>query len=53
MKARYWQALGDGKVRCELCPHRCVANQGGRGICGVRENRGGELVALSYGMAIA
>jgi hypothetical protein len=28
-------------VRCLLCAHRCVISEGHRGVCGVRENRGG------------
>ena len=53
MKARYWQALENKRVRCELCPHCCVIEPAARGICGVRENRDGQLQTLSYGMAIA
>jgi pyruvate formate lyase activating enzyme len=36
-------------VRCSLCPHRCVLAEGERGICRVRENRGGKLYTLVYG----
>jgi pyruvate formate lyase activating enzyme len=39
----------NGAVRCELCPHRCLVSEGKRGICRVRENRGGRLFALTYG----
>ncbi len=45
--------LENGKVRCELCAHRCLIRPGQRGICRVRENRGGELFSLSYGRLIA
>jgi pyruvate formate lyase activating enzyme len=45
--------LGDGKVRCELCAHRCLIRPGQRGLCKVRENRDGELFSLSYGRLIA
>ncbi len=45
--------LAESKVRCELCAHRCVIRPGQRGLCGVRENRGGELFSLSYGRLIA
>ena len=37
-------------VRCRLCAHLCVVRPGKRGICKVRENRGGRLFSLSYGM---
>jgi pyruvate formate lyase activating enzyme len=39
----------NGAVRCTLCPHRCLVSEGKRGICRVRENRGGRLFALTYG----
>jgi len=50
--AAYWRPEGNG-VRCELCPHRCLISPGKRGICGVRENREGTLVALTYGKVAA
>ena len=43
----------DGSVRCRLCNHRCAIKVGGRGICGVRENRRGTLFSLVYGKVIA
>jgi len=46
--AAYWVPEGDA-VRCGLCPHRCRIAEGKAGICGVRENRGGMLVAATYG----
>ncbi len=36
-------------VRCNLCPHRCILADGERGICRVRENRGGRLYSMVYG----
>lgn len=48
-KAKHWEGLPDGWVRCGLCPHRCRIPEGKRGVCGVRENRGGELYTLIYG----
>jgi pyruvate formate lyase activating enzyme len=50
--AAHWRAEG-GAVRCELCPHRCLIPEGKQGICGVRENRGGSLFALTYGNVAA
>ena len=43
----------DGSVRCGVCAHRCLVRPGRRGICGVRENRDGELVSLAYGAVVA
>jgi len=50
VKARYWGSQGDGNVRCQLCPHACRIPEGGRGVCGIRVNKGGELVAAAYGI---
>jgi pyruvate formate lyase activating enzyme len=49
-EARFYSLEG-GKVRCALCPHSCLIPEGKRGICGVREHRGGKLYALTYGLA--
>jgi pyruvate formate lyase activating enzyme len=45
--------LPDGSVRCGVCAHRCLVRPGRRGICGVRENRDGQLVSLAYGAVVA
>ncbi|MDZ7742282.1 MAG: AmmeMemoRadiSam system radical SAM enzyme [Bacteroidota bacterium] len=47
--ALFWNQLEDNKVQCSLCPHNCKISEGKRGICGVRKNRNGELVAETYG----
>lgn len=51
-EASFWQALEDGKVQCQLCPNRCVLAEGQRGLCKVRENRGGKLYSLVYGKPV-
>ncbi len=38
---------------CELCAHKCLLKEGKRGICGVRQNRGGTLYSLVYGQLVA
>jgi pyruvate formate lyase activating enzyme len=43
----------DGSVRCGVCAHRCLVRPGRHGICGVRENRGGDLVSLAYGAVVS
>lgn len=48
-EASYYQSLEDAKVRCGLCPNRCLIREGERGSCGVRENRTGKLYTLIYG----
>ncbi|HDR06521.1 MAG TPA: AmmeMemoRadiSam system radical SAM enzyme [Candidatus Coatesbacteria bacterium] len=52
-KARYWERLADDAVRCTLCPQRCHIAPGKRGVCRLRENSGGELLAAAYGRTIA
>lgn len=46
--ADLWQRDGD-RVQCGLCPHACRIADGATGVCGVRRNEGGALVALTYG----
>lgn len=40
-------------MRCFLCAHRCRVAPGERGLCGVRENQEGTLVALTYAHPIS
>lgn len=51
--ARFWRQMEGGRVLCELCPHFCVIPDGLRGLCRVRENRGGKLYSLVYGRPVA
>ncbi|MDP8215281.1 MAG: AmmeMemoRadiSam system radical SAM enzyme [Candidatus Euphemobacter frigidus] len=53
MEASLYAKLEGEKVRCDLCAHRCVIPEGKRGLCGVRENRGGTLYSLVYGRAVS
>lgn len=49
MKEAYlYSKIKDNKVRCDLCSHRCVVEEGSKGICCVRENRNGILYTLVY-----
>ncbi len=52
-QALFQTAKQDGKVLCSLCSHRCLISEGKRGICAVRENRGGVLYSLVYDKVIA
>jgi len=47
-RAVLWEPSEDKKVRCELCNHRCVINEGKLGRCCVRKNIGGVLYSLNY-----
>lgn len=48
-EALFWEPLDGNRVRCRLCPKRCVVAEGRRGFCRVRENRAGSYVTLVYG----
>jgi len=52
-EAMFYEELEENAVRCHLCPHHCKINESKRGICGVRENRGGVLYSLVYGKIVA
>jgi pyruvate formate lyase activating enzyme len=52
-EAMLYEKLPEDRVRCHLCAHRCLIADGKRGICQVRENRGGTLYTLVYGRMIA
>lgn len=53
MEARYYEKREDEKVQCHLCPHECVINSGKRGLCRVRRNDSGTLIATTYGKVAA
>ncbi len=54
MKEAYlYEKMEHERVRCFLCSHKCLIKEGAKGICGVRENRGGMLVSLVYEKVIA
>ena len=46
--ALLWRPLEDDALQCLLCAHFCRIEDGNRGACGVRENRGGTLFSLSH-----
>lgn len=52
-EALLYEKLSNNQVRCGVCNHRCVINEGEKGICGVRKNEKGKLYSLVYGEAIA
>ncbi len=52
-EAMFYEREGDSQVRCGLCRFRCLIGDGARGICAVRENRGGTLYSLVYGRLCA
>lgn len=52
-EAMFYVRQDGGKVRCGLCRFNCLISEGDRGICAVRENRGGTLYSLVYGKLCA
>ncbi len=46
---RYFSKEEAGIMRCQLCPHQCKLKDGQSGLCRVRVNQNGELMALNYG----
>lgn len=44
--------LDDGRVRCELCPHRCVLADGETGVCRVRRNSGHRLQTATFAATV-
>lgn len=53
VEARYYQALADGAVQCQLCPKSCRIAEGRAGVCLGRVNQGGRLYAVSYGRVVS
>ena len=52
--AELTEHLPDHALRCYACGHRCLINEGKRGICKVRYNEGGHLrVPINYVAALA
>jgi pyruvate formate lyase activating enzyme len=46
---RYWHALPDGRVQCDLCPRECKLHEGQRGLCFVRAREHDGIVLTTYG----
>jgi pyruvate formate lyase activating enzyme len=47
--ARYWHALDDGRIQCDVCPRFCRLHDRQRGLCFVRARAGDRLVLTTYG----
>jgi pyruvate formate lyase activating enzyme len=52
-EAMFYDREENNAVRCGLCRFHCLIGNGERGICAVRENRGGTLYSLIYGKLCA
>ncbi|GAB4120588.1 MAG: AmmeMemoRadiSam system radical SAM enzyme [Rubrivivax sp.] len=47
--ARWWHALPDGRIQCDLCPRDCKLHEGQRGLCFVRAREGDAMVLTTHG----
>ena len=47
--ARWWHALEDGRLQCDLCPRDCQLHDGQRGVCFVRKAADRKMVLTTYG----
>ncbi len=47
--ARYWHAIEDGRIQCDLCPRYCKLHEGQRGACFVRMREHEGMVLTTYG----
>lgn len=48
-EARFYEPLENKVIRCGLCPHFCVIREGAKGLCLIRKNINGRLIASAYG----
>src|SRR6266511_4518320 len=46
---KYWHALDDGRIQCDVCPRACKLREGQRGLCFVRARENDEIVLTTYG----
>ena len=47
--AKYWHALDDGRLQCDVCPRDCKLHEGQRGACFVRGRVENAMVLTTYG----
>ena len=48
MDAMFYEKQGN-KIKCTLCPHGCIIENGGYGLCSTRTNKEGKLKTINYG----
>ncbi|MFW2403397.1 MAG: AmmeMemoRadiSam system radical SAM enzyme [Gammaproteobacteria bacterium] len=46
---KYWHALDDGRIQCDVCPRHCRLREAQRGLCYVRQRLDDEVKLVSYG----
>jgi pyruvate formate lyase activating enzyme len=45
----FYHEIKDGRVQCDVCPHRCRLKEGQLGICRARACQHHKIVSLVYG----
>ncbi len=45
---RWWHALDDGRIQCDLCPRDCRLHEGQRGACFVRMRENDRMLLTTY-----
>jgi len=53
METLFYEKLANDVVKCNICNHFCKIEKGKKGVCNVRENRGGVLETLVYPKIVA
>lgn len=53
METRYQEKLTEETARCIVCPRMCIMKPGQRGFCNTKENQGGKIINLTYGILSA
>jgi pyruvate formate lyase activating enzyme len=48
-ETKYWHALDDGRIQCDICPRACRLHEGQRGLCFVRARDHDQIVSTTYG----
>ena len=46
---KYWHALENGRIQCDVCPRACKLKEGQRGLCFVRTRENDQIVLATYG----
>ncbi|MDH3458660.1 MAG: AmmeMemoRadiSam system radical SAM enzyme [Gemmatimonadota bacterium] len=46
---KYWHAVADGRIQCDLCPRECKLREAQRGLCFIRARVDDQIVLTSYG----
>lgn len=49
VQTRYWHALADGRLQCDVCPRACKLHEAQRGLCFVRGREDNQIKLFSYG----